>query len=41
MQGPLGRDYDAMAAMIMGPVPSFATVLDSVAKCEMTVNARG
>ena len=40
MRGPLGRDYDAMAAMIMGPVPSFATVLDSVANCEMTVNAR-
>ena len=40
MQGPLERDYDAMAAMIMGNAPSFATVLDSIATCEMTVNGR-
>jgi hypothetical protein len=41
MQWRLGRDYEAMAAMIMGPAPSFAIVLDAIAKCEVTVNDRG
>ena len=41
MRGALERDYEAMAPMIVGPVPSLAAVLDSIAECEMTVNRHG
>jgi hypothetical protein len=41
MRDPLERDYQAMAPMIMGSVPPFSAVLDSIAECERTVNHRG
>lgn len=41
MRESLERDYDAMAAMIMGPAPSFDAILASIATCETTVNDRG
>jgi hypothetical protein len=39
MLDPLRRDYDAMAAMIFGEVPSFERVLESVARAEERLNA--
>jgi hypothetical protein len=38
MLDPLRRDYDAMAAMIFGNVPSFEKVLESVARAEEWLN---
>jgi hypothetical protein len=35
----LRKDYEAMAAMIFGEVPSFETVLESVARAEERLNA--
>jgi hypothetical protein len=39
MLGPLRGDYEAMATMIFGEVPSFETVLDSVGRAEDLLNA--
>jgi hypothetical protein len=39
MLDPLRRDYEAMAGMIFGKVPSFQTVLESVARAEQRINA--
>jgi hypothetical protein len=39
MLDPLRRDHDAMATMIFGEVPSFETVLESVARAEGLLNA--
>jgi hypothetical protein len=39
MLDPLRKDYEAMAGMIFGQVPSFETVLESVAKAEELINA--
>jgi hypothetical protein len=41
MRESLERDYDAMAAMIMGPAPSLDAILAAIATCEATVNGRG
>ena len=38
MLGSLRRDYEAMAAMIFGDVPSFETVLESVERAEERLN---
>ncbi|MDP1751302.1 MAG: nucleotidyl transferase AbiEii/AbiGii toxin family protein [Reyranella sp.] len=38
MHDPLAKDYDAMSTMIFGEVPSFATVLESVARAEEHLN---
>jgi len=38
MLDPLRRDYEAMAAMIFGEVPSFETVLESVERAEERLN---
>lgn len=38
MLGPLRKDYEAMAGMIFGEVPSFETVLKSVALAEERIN---
>ena len=35
----LERDYNAMAGMIMGPVPPFADVMDAVSALEERLNA--
>jgi hypothetical protein len=40
MLEPLERDYDAMAGMIMGPVPPFAEVIDAVSALERRLNER-
>ena len=40
MRDLLERDYEAMATMLMGPAPSFETILTSIAKFEMTANGR-
>jgi hypothetical protein len=34
----LRRDYQAMAGMIFGAVPSFADVLDTVSQIEAQIN---
>lgn len=39
MMDALERDYAAMAGMIMGPIPTFATVLDAIAGLERRLNA--
>jgi hypothetical protein len=39
MLDPLRRDYEAMAGMIFGEVPSLETVLESVARAEERLNA--
>ena len=39
MLDPLRRDYDAMATMIIGEVPTFAAVLESVVRAEERLNA--
>ncbi|MEA2895494.1 MAG: hypothetical protein QOJ84_1109 [Bradyrhizobium sp.] len=39
MLDPLRTDYEAMAAMIFGEVPSFKAVLESVARAEEQLNA--
>jgi hypothetical protein len=39
MLDPLRQDYDAMTTMIFGQVPSFETVLESVAAAEAKLNA--
>jgi hypothetical protein len=39
MLDPLRKDYDAMATMIIGEVPSFETVLESVGRAEERLNA--
>ena len=38
MRDALERDYDAMAGMIMGPVPAFTDVLDAIAALEERLN---
>lgn len=38
MLEPLERDYDAMAGMIMGVVPSFAEVMKAVSALEQRLN---
>ncbi|MEA2926121.1 MAG: hypothetical protein QOD25_3243 [Alphaproteobacteria bacterium] len=38
MLGPLRKDYEAMATMIFGDVPSFESVLESVARAEEALN---
>jgi hypothetical protein len=35
----LERDYNAMAVMIMGPVPPFTDVMDAVSALEERLNA--
>lgn len=40
MSEALERDYDAMAGMIMGPVPPLADVIDAVAALERRLNER-
>ena len=35
----LERDYNAMAIMIMGPIPPFADVIDAVSSFETRLNA--
>lgn len=40
MVDPLRRDYDAMATMIFGPVPTFEAVLESVARAQELLNAQ-
>jgi hypothetical protein len=37
----LERDYNAMATMIMGPVPPVADVMDAVSSLETRLNAQG
>jgi hypothetical protein len=39
MREPLARDYDAMAGMIMGPVPAFDLVVEMIAALERRINA--
>jgi hypothetical protein len=39
MLDPLRKDYEAMATMIFGEVPSFEAVLESVARAEEQLNA--
>ena len=39
MIDPLRKDYEAMATMIFGEVPSFEAVLDSIARAEERLNA--
>jgi hypothetical protein len=39
MVTPLAKDYQAMATMIFGNIPSFDAVLDSVAQAEALLNA--
>jgi hypothetical protein len=39
MHDALARDYDAMSTMIFGEVPSFETVLESIANVEERLNA--
>jgi hypothetical protein len=38
MMGPLRQDYDAMAAMIFGKVPTFEAVLASISEAERLIN---
>jgi hypothetical protein len=37
---PLERDYDAMAGMIMGAVPPFAEVMETVSALAQRLNER-
>jgi hypothetical protein len=37
----LERDYNAMATMIMGPIPPVAEVIDAVSSLETRLNAQG
>lgn len=39
MMDALERDYNAMAGMIMGPIPRFAAVVDAVSSLENRINA--
>ena len=39
MRNMLGQDYQAMAAMIFGNVPSFDDIMASIAALEKAVNA--
>ena len=41
MQDALERDYNAMAGMIMGPVPTFADVMAVIAALEQRLNEAG
>jgi hypothetical protein len=41
MQDALERDYNAMAGMIMGPVPAFADVMTAIVALEQRLNEAG
>jgi hypothetical protein len=40
MQDPLEQDYNAMAGMIMGPVPIFSDVMAAIVGLEGRLNQR-